>query len=456
MSSQLEDLRREMLAAMREANEQHEAERASLIGEVMELRNRLQAHKGRDSRDVTPSAGPSEPLLPSVAQRPRHRSVTFEGLSNTSTFPDTLRPSVEDSSPDVLPDPAHGIPPVRNTPATTHQQFRAPSAFSMDSNVPMSVRIEKIPRLAQALSDGIEYSPRLWQRQVEHTFQRYRRFFMDESHKKDWLLDQCEGQARSFLEPLFLDDDPEVTAEDLMNDLVDFIANPHEKQTARDKYNALYMKPRETFWEFYHEFRILAQTAGMRNPDQLKMDLRDKILPRLRKQLHSQYKNTHTLKEWVAEIQAEDQGQEAERTVYAHQHDSSSTKKAATTTTRTTSTTAYPPRAEQRAYFNAQTSAPRPSFTPRSDSPGFQQRSTTPARYDTPRAQTPANAPRHFSQGQTSYNRPQTPVGRVNAIEEVDIHRQTQDDDDEDQFEDARAQQLSDGEELTPRPKEDA
>ncbi|KAG9244224.1 hypothetical protein BJ878DRAFT_480382 [Calycina marina] len=139
-----------------------------------------------------------------------------------------------------------------------------------------------------------------------------------------------EGESKiplTFLEPTLDAGGNLVEALDLVEEVVSFLSNPHEQQTAGDNYHALHMRSGESFWEFYHKFGTLASTARKMDVSILKMDLRDKLLPRLRRQLHSEYKNTRTLKEWVAEFQAEDQGQTAKRTVYANQYDYASGKR---------------------------------------------------------------------------------------------------------------------------------
>ena len=206
---------------------------------------------------------------------------------------------------------------------TSRQASRPQSHMSHVSHASHATRIEKIPNLSDKLSDGVSYSPRLWEVQVKNTLERWDRYFYDDTHKKDWILAQTEGTARSFLEPFFLEAsyNADNDALALVEELVSFLANPAEQQTARDQYNALRMKQSDTFWTFYQQFRTLASTARMLDDNMLRMDLRDKIAPRLRRQLHSEYAKSNSLGQWVAAIQAEDQGQIAERTVYANQQD---------------------------------------------------------------------------------------------------------------------------------------
>ena len=66
------------------------------------------------------------------------------------------------------------------------------------------------------------------------------------------------------------------------------------------------MKPGMTFWEFYQQFRILATTAGIRDDNTLRTNLRDKILPRLRGAVVHEWKRCSNVNEYASVIQDED------------------------------------------------------------------------------------------------------------------------------------------------------
>ena len=59
----------------------------------------------------------------------------------------------------------------------------------------------------------------------------------------------------------------------------------------------------------------------MLNDNILKIDLKDKIAPCLKHQLYSKYTRSSSLSQWVAAIQAKNQGQIAEYTIYITQQD---------------------------------------------------------------------------------------------------------------------------------------
>ena len=362
---------------------------------------------------------------PTEEGRPSARSVTFdlegEGSLRTS-IEDPSRPDIHRNTERARSSPASNLggPPDDGDDARRYYRgnsYRSPSGISTMS---YATRIEKIPNLHDKLSDGIEYSPRLWKVQVQNSLSRYKSYFVDDDHRKDWLLAQTEGMARTFLEPSFLstevnEDGSPVDALDLIAQLVAFLTNPHEQQTARNNYTALTMGPRETFWEFYQQFRTLARKGGINDKSILKMDLQDKIPSRLRKQLFHEYRKARNLEDYVEAIQAEDQGQMVERTIYHKESESSAGK-----TISSSRRQASPRERSAPSHTSVPShSAPQPwkanvSF---SESPGWRSnQSPAPqnsARADTPRAQTPANAPRHFS-SQPPANRPYTP--RINEI----------------------------------------
>lgn len=367
-------------------------------------------------------------LRPSIegsgSQPPRLRSSG----KNRSGFPGASPLDENDDDDGSGPSRRNSMPYVRHRDAS----------FSGMSSMSTASRIEKIPNLHTKLSDGVEYSPKLWEAQVQNSLRRYAPYFIDEDHKKDWLLNQTEGMAHTFLEPAFVtieynEQGEPVDALDLVGQLVDFLTNPNDEQTAWDLYQELKMDPRTPFWTFYHRFRTLARKAGFGDQAALKRDLKDKIAPRLRKNLHQEFRKSRNLNEFVAAIQAEDQGQYVER----HRHGSSETPHKANSRSMNASSfhvakgkstetgggsdrRSRPNHAEQRS-----SSWDGP---PRSPSPAY------PARSDIPRAQSPALTPRHYSSQPSP--RPSTPY-RVNEIDAGHASDSNSEDDNEDAYKDA-------------------
>lgn len=259
---------------------------------------------------------------------------------------------------------------------------------SQPSNISVLSRIEKIPKLPTRLSDGITYRPRLWQQQILNHLDWYSRYFLNDEHRKSYILDNTEGMARDFLEPLFLDPDGNSDPYDLIDSVCKFLTNPAEKSQARTKFKKLEMEADNTFWEFYHEFRTTATLAGFRDDLTLRTELRDKLLPRLRMKLTQEWRRCDNLTEWVAAIQEEDAAWVAERTLHGGPaSDKSTTRSGIYAGSRT-------------AYNNLP--VPKPPVVPRvsfdtsardtTSHNAPKNRPNTPWRNDTPRQQTPLPA----------------------------------------------------------------
>ena len=102
-------------------------------------------------------------------------------------------------------------PPIRQprsvsfAPPHLYESIEEPHrpSLSRTPSISHAARIENIPNLSNKLLDGLDYSPRLWEVQVKNSLERFSQHFYDDTHRKDWLLAQTEGTARSFLEPFF-------------------------------------------------------------------------------------------------------------------------------------------------------------------------------------------------------------------------------------------------------------
>jgi hypothetical protein len=207
------------------------------------------------------------------------------------------------------------------------------------------------------------------------------------------VLDNTEGRARDYLEPLFLDTDTTQSADDLIESVVSFLTNPAEQQTAHDKYRNLQMSERATFWNFYQTFRILATTGGIKDDYTLRTDLRDKITPRLRTAVVQEWRRCRNITEYAAVIQDADSDFIAQG---ARNRKSSSTprsngyadgKKSSQNATYDSPSTPEDPKLSAHARQNPpSTSHPRQQLPQHHSSnlsrstspPNFQQRSTTP------------------------------------------------------------------------------
>lgn len=178
-------------------------------------------------------------------------------------------------------------------------------------------RIERIPYLAEKLSDGRIYRAKQWESRILDNLEDYGDFFISDRQKKNYVLDQTEGIARDYLAPKIADRSSDASPEDLVHDVVTFLSDPAEQQQGEIDFEALHMLPKETFWEFYLEFCRLASIAEITDQRRLRNAMRGKVLSRLRKPLNQKWAETSTFDEWVTAIQNEDTGYRAETTLYA-------------------------------------------------------------------------------------------------------------------------------------------
>lgn len=251
-----------------------------------------------------------------------------------------------------------------------------------------STKVEKIPNLTAKLSDGVSYRPLLWKRQLIQHLHWYSAFFFDDDHRKTYIVNQTEGRARDFLEPLFLDEDSTETPMDLIEAVVRFLQNPAEQQQAADAYQHLYMKPAMTFWEFYQQFRILATTAGIRDDNTLRTNLRDKILPRLRAAVVHEWKRCSNVNEYASVIQDEDADYIAR-------------------SSRNPTTTSRPSSSNRGTSYSSSRSAQQTIAAQSSQSLPILQRPAQPQQPSLSSPAPPANTPRHFSGPPRAYSTPQ-------------------------------------------------
>jgi hypothetical protein len=135
----------------------------------------------------------------------------------------------------------------------------------------------------------------------------YDSYFVDEGHRIAYIIDNTDGAAREFLEPLYLNECSPQVAEDLIDAVVEFLSNPSERQQGYDDYLNLRMYANtDLFWEFYRRFRLLATTAEVSDDYTLRTNLRDKILPRLRLSVVHEWERCHDINKYTSAVQRAD------------------------------------------------------------------------------------------------------------------------------------------------------
>jgi len=273
----------------------------------------------------------------------------------------------------------------------------------------------------------------------------YNQYFLNDEHKKSYILDNTEGIARDFLEPLFLDPDGNCDPYDLIDSVCKFLTNPAEQSLARTEFKKLKMTTNKTFWEFYHVFRTTATLASIRDDLTLRTELKDKLLPRLRMKLTQEWRRCNTLVEWVAAIQEEDAAWIEEQTLHGtYTVSNKASNRSGTYSNSRTARNDLPvpelsPTVMPKASFDFPVTA-RGSTTsnPSKDRPN------TPWRTDNPRQQTPFSA-RHSS---APPNRQSTP--HINEVAMDDALDESY----EDAIEYLNADELEEA--VSPRAKDDA
>ncbi|RKF54875.1 putative simnilar to protein from sclerotinia sclerotiorum [Erysiphe neolycopersici] len=163
---------------------------------------------------------------------------------------------------------SESVPNPRVNQSNTDNILSQRNAFS-DSNIRRAV----VPNLSSKLNDGKNVSPDLWKLKILDKLEMYADDFLSDRHRKNYLIDQTEGIARKYLEPLILSNNLDQGVYDLVDDVVTFLTDPAEADNARNNYLNLAMKPNQTIWDFYRQFRILASTAGITQDLVLRSDL---------------------------------------------------------------------------------------------------------------------------------------------------------------------------------------
>ncbi|KAI0991022.1 hypothetical protein K3495_g17165, partial [Podosphaera aphanis] len=146
----------------------------------------------------------------------------------------------------------------------------------------------------------------MWKTRLLEKLDTYAECFTSARQQHGYVFDQTEGLARDFLAPLVETADPGQDVNELIDDVVNFLQDPAEAAIARAEYGNLEMTPNTKFWEFYQNFRVLATTAGISDDLQMRHDLRDKILLRLRSAVVNEFDRCQSLREYASLVQNQD------------------------------------------------------------------------------------------------------------------------------------------------------
>ncbi|KHJ33229.1 putative simnilar to protein from sclerotinia sclerotiorum [Erysiphe necator] len=94
------------------------------------------------------------------------------------------------------------VPNLRVNQSNTDNILSQRNVFS-DNNIRRAV----VPNLSSKLNDVKEVSPNLWKLKIIDKLEMYANNFLSDRHQKNYLIDQTEGIARKYLEPLILNKD---------------------------------------------------------------------------------------------------------------------------------------------------------------------------------------------------------------------------------------------------------
>jgi hypothetical protein len=384
----LAEAKKEMQRVLQQEREKHAQEKQLLedqrIAETRELTAALKEANRQASRPspdtLLQSVEGSAPPLDSRPSKGKERSVSFFGLID-----------------DDLPSPTSR----RNASKPPPERYETP----FGSPAPARPRIERIPNLEEKLSDGTSYRVSHWEARVLNNLECYHGYFAGERSRKFYVLDQTEGTAREYLSPLVLDKYNTMSAEDVVQELVDFLSDPAEAQQAEVDFKKLEMGPRDNFWEFHLEFSRLASLAGIRTDKHLRDALREKLPSKIRTRLHLEWARTTTYREYLTAVQQESTGQAAEDEYFSP----ASRRRQGVPQNRQGNT--YSAAKESRTTFQARTSSGPPeksqfsSPSPLRSGSNYPQRSATPSAGKpsfTSSSKTPecsmSREPRHFNQ----------------------------------------------------------
>lgn len=397
---------------LQEAREQLDAAQKQLAAQAAQLAEFAARFQRLESQPAhsnsSPAPFPASALEQNGTNITRQQSVRF----------DSVLPSIE---------------PARDS--------RQPSLASSGA----SLRREKIPLLPCKLSDGKAYKAKLWNRQILDRLEWYQDHFFNENHRRSFILDNTEGIARDFLEPLFLDLENTQDALELVDAVTTFLSDPAEQDIAMNEFLNLNMdrSPSLSFWDFYQRFRTLATTAQIRDDLSLRTALRDKITPALRRGAVLEWNRCRTIDQYASVIQQLDADDLAVRTRNSRRTNAS-----------------YKPTSQARGNAYKEVRQSDQSSIPSSGPPHTGQPTSAPA--GAPKHYSSSPATRQPSAGSQNIHRDRTSTPhqtrfeqrRSHSIHVVDAEQDS--DSGEDHFEEAREEQQHHLDPAQPRSKDDA
>lgn len=363
-----------------------------------------------ESEEDDPGVGPAPPAYePSASPPPTQAELQATALraQNTDLVQQlqevsermerlerehTIRNSVErpGGSSRTFTMPASTPVPSRQAASVPPRQQRATTFDSAISDGFSGYR-PKVTDLHNKLSDGTTIKASLWKALMYERLEIYAYALPTDGFRRQYVLEQTQGVALDYLEGLYMQQNPPLSATELVDQVASFLTDSAEQQRARDDYYMLRMGSL-AFSEFHRQLMLLATTAGITDKETLRRDLTSKVTEFYRRHTAPGRMASTTLERDVEVYQYIEANESGIRTV-------NSTRSAppASTPRSRRGNTHYASKQE------LSTQARQTSYAPAS------QRPTVPVAPNTPRHFTPLRTTPTFQQG--GYQRNSTPSG---------------------------------------------
>jgi hypothetical protein len=188
-----------------------------------------------------------------------------------------------------------------------NQLERGSTPFSTHSDH----RTAKIPETDE-LTDGKEPTFESWKLSILDKFEGNADHFPSDRSRMIHVFGRTKDKARKLLETRYRTgrSNQFVTSDEMIKALASLFEKPFKREEAKDVYDQLYMKPEQTFIEFYTEFLHQAGTACV--PDETQFDdIKKRVTLNLRTALLPTIRSYATMKELADQYMYLDQGQRA-------------------------------------------------------------------------------------------------------------------------------------------------
>lgn len=163
------------------------------------------------------------------------------------------------------------------------------------------------------LIDGKSPSFESWLTKIQNKLKVNADHFLTEDAKIAYIQLRTDGEASEHIQPRLQDDAPDqyTTAEELLSHLQSIYEDPNRVFNAKNEFKKLFMKPSQTFHEFYTRFLHLSGRARIAQSE-LKYELNNKLSFNLQKQVIVQFHDDNiSLKSFAAQCGVIDQSLKA-------------------------------------------------------------------------------------------------------------------------------------------------